>query len=181
MNIPSASNGLSSANLQEILAEAENAFSDSRKDAKITRQLHHDKNMLLLDQNIGSLKDQASQLGKAGWLNFIVGVVSNLAAIATQVIGILLPGVGAFIASVVNQVIQGVGQAISALDPFGKKARAAGIQGEDHKKNAENESKRFGMEDERLRQMETSQQTFKNRMEKSMEQLEKAQEAAVRS
>lgn len=175
----SSSNG-SSVNLMEILAQADKVASDSKKDSKVMRQLYHQKNMRHLDGNIAKLKEQSSQIGKAGWFNFIVGMFSNLFNIASMVVSVVLPGVGTAIATMANSAMQGLLKGIAQLNPFSKKARNAGIQAEEFKKLAKNSQYKFDMEDERLDAKTESQSIFKRRMERAIEDVQKAQEAAVR-
>ena len=162
------SGNVSSGNLQDILAQAEEASSDERKDAKITRQLYHQKKMTMLDGNISKLKEQSSQLGKAGWLSFFTGIVAQ----GLQFLDLLVPGLGTVLSTAVNQT--------QSLNPFAKNAREAGVDAENYKKKAEKEDYRFAMEDERIKAMVESDQIFKNRMEKAIENVQKSQEAAVR-
>ena len=174
------SNSVSTASLQDILAQAETAAGDVRKDAKIARKMYHDKNIRLFDKNIGALKKQQSQLGKAGWFNFVVGMVSNFLNIATAVLSAIFPPL-APVFMAVNAAMQGALQAVSHINPFAKKAGAAGIKAQEFQKLAEKEQFRGSMEDERIKAMVESGHIFKNRMEKTIENLQKSQEAAVRA
>lgn len=179
MSIGISSSGGSQVNLLEALAQADKVASDSKKDSKITRQLHHQKNMRHLDDNVAKLKEQSDQIGKAGWFNFIVGMFSNLFNIAAQIISVALPGLGTAIANVVNTGLQSILQGISQLNPFSKNAREAGIEAEESKKLAQNAQFKFDMEDERLDAMTDSQGILKRRMERAIEDVQKSQEAAV--
>lgn len=180
MNIESVSAGAESINIQDLLAGADKSTSDARKDSKIMRQLHHAKSERALDQNIAALQKQADQMGKSGMLNFVVGLVTNLVAVAAQVLSVIFPGVGAMVATLVNKVVQTVGQAIQTKDPYAKEARQEGINAESYKKEAATASHQSGIEDEFIKQLEGSGQTTRNRMEKAFEDLLKAKDAAVR-
>lgn len=172
-------NGFSSGNIQDILAQAESASGDVRKDAKIMRQIHHNKNNRLLDQNISALKKQQSQLGKAGWMNFAIGMMSNLMNIATTVFSAIFPPL-APVFMAVNAALQAGLKAVSQINPFSKNAGKAGVQAQEFQKLAEKEQFKSTLEDERIKAMVESGQIFKNRMEKAIENFQKAQEAAVR-
>lgn len=166
-------------NIMQLIEEASQITDDQQKDLKITRKLHHQKNMGLLDQNIDSLKDQQKQLGKAGVFNFVLGMVSNFFNLATTIVGTLFPP-AAPIANAVNTFLQGVIQSIASLNPHTKKAGEAGVEAEEFKKMAEDESYKFVMEDERLKGTEESNETFKRRMEQAIQDTQKSQEVAVK-
>lgn len=172
-------NGVTSGNIQDILAQAEEASGDARKDAKIARQLYHDKNSRLLDQNISALKKQQSELGKAGWFNFAIGMFSNLLNVAATALSAFIPPLAPVIMAG-NLALQGGLQAVSNINPYTKSAGKAAVDASEFQKLAEKEQFKSGMEDERIKAMVESNQVFKNRMEKTIEILQKSQEAAVR-
>lgn len=169
-----------SLNIEDMIANADQVSRDIRNDAKITRQLTHQKNMAFVDKHIGKLKEQGNQVGKAGWFNFFIGLASNFVNALTQVLNLVLPGIGPAIAQIANQFVQGMLNAVGQINPHNKKASEAGIKAEAFKKDASHEGYLSQMEDERIKQMVESHQIFKNRMEKAMDHLQKAKETTVK-
>lgn len=166
-------------NLQDILAQADKANSDVRKDAKLARRIHHNGRMEQLDKNVSFMKKQADQVKKQGVLNFVFGMINNFLNIATQVLSAIFPPF-APIFMAINKAIQGILGAIQQLDPHGNKARKAGTQAEEAKKNAEQESFLTSMDDEHLKQTEESQRLTSNRLEQAIQNLQKSHDAILR-
>src|SRR3989338_3861248 len=77
-----------------LMEEASQTAADSIKDAKIARKLHHNKNMRLMDQSIGKMRDQQDQLKKASGLGFVFGMISNMMNMVTQVLSAIFPEIG---------------------------------------------------------------------------------------
>lgn len=180
LSVTNAGSG-SSVDVMRLMEEASQAAGDSRKDNKIARRLHHDKNMSLLDKSIGQMKDQQAELGKASKWGFVFGMISNFLNIATQALSAIFPPL-APVFMAVNKAVQSVFGTIGkkVVDDHNLGAGKAGVKSEEFKKMAENENYKFGMEDEHLKASTESHAIFKNRMEKALDNIQKSQEAAIR-
>ncbi len=165
--------------IQTLLEEANQDSLEARKDTKLARAIHHEKNMALLDKNISALQKQQNALGKAGTFNFFIGICSNFFNIGTLALSLALPPL-APVFQAANQGIQGVINSVSQLNPYTKEAGQAGVNAEKFKKWAEVENFQTSIEEEHLKSMTESQQTFKNRMEKALENMERSEETVLK-
>lgn len=167
-------------NLQEIIALTDKASSDTQKDLKATRKLNHLKKMNHLDQNIHELKTQQSQLSKAKWFNFIIGMVSNVFNALSSVLSAVLPGVGPMIAKIGNSFLQKVLELVGQMNPHQSKADQAQIKAKEFEHLAQADQFQQSIEEERLQAEKETQQLSKKRLEQALNHIQEGQRSVIR-
>lgn len=169
----------SQINMTALVATVDEAYADQKKDSRVQKQIQHSKKMDALNKNIGEFKKQEDKTSKAGIFQFFMGIGSTFFNLLSQIFTFVLPGVGPFVAQVINGALQGAIESASKLNPFEKSARKSTLKAEQHSMEAQNRDYAYGIEDERLQEIVASNQLVKKRMEESLANLEKGAEAAV--
>ncbi len=177
MTLSTAAVGGQSFDAQGIMEEADSMYADQRKDAKIARNLSHQKRMGAMDQNIGKLREVQDQTKKAGKFSFITGIIGTIVSSAIKLLDLVVPGLG----TILSSVTQGVTQGVQQMNPHTEKAADAKVDAEEYTKKAENYSHQSQINQEQETAASESQQTCKRRLEKAIDNLQQAQSAAVRA
>lgn len=173
--------GPAAVNIQDILAEFNQASQGARKDSRIARELHHQKSMRFLDGQISQLKAQQSRMGSSALLQFFTNMFTQLLNVAATVLGMVLQPTAAIITQISNRVLQTVLQGIAILDPHAKKARELGVQAEEQKKNAEAENHKTTIAGDHIRNEEESLKLVTSRLEKALDNIHGSREVVLKA
>ncbi|MBU0505924.1 MAG: hypothetical protein ABII18_07650 [bacterium] len=125
-------------NIESILAETQQSYSDQKKDARMMRDAHFQGRMTMLDNNIDKLKESKKQSEKAGLFNTLVSTIGGLLSQASQLLNAWMPGLG----SAVSSALKVITNIMQSQNPYKKKASQAQIDSEEYKKMAEYEGNR---------------------------------------
>ena len=172
----------SSINIISLMGEADKASNDAKKDVRVARKSAHLERMGALEENIDSMEDQRDQMKSNGLFNFVIGMVSNFLNMATQIISFACPP-AAPIANMVNQTLQGAIQGLSQYKngEASEEQMDSEIEQQKFMKIAEDAQNRYSIEDEFYKSYEQSGNTVDQRLEASLQNMMKAQDAAVRA
>ncbi|EKD41499.1 MAG: hypothetical protein ACD_73C00690G0002 [uncultured bacterium] len=154
---------------------------DMRKSNLLMRQLHSNKKVAALDNSIGQMKKQQSELKQAANKGFIFGMISNFLQIAKVVICALFPAAAPLISKImdiVQPILNTVSQKLVSKDQLS--AQDAQIKSETLKNAAEKESKLYAQTDERIQDDKQNAQTIKSRLEAALNNVQQGNSAAVR-
>jgi hypothetical protein len=182
MSLSTLPAGESSIDMISLMGEADKANNDAKKDVRQARKSAHLERMGALDENIDSMQDQKDKMKGNSVFNFVMGMVSNMMNIAAQVISTVFP-VLAPIVTLINSAVQAVMKSVSQYVNGDAAAdqKQCEIDQQKFQKIAEESQNRYGMEDEFYKSFEQSGNTIDQRLEASLQNMMKAQDAAVRA
>jgi hypothetical protein len=162
-------------NIESVLAEAQQSYSDQKKDARLMRDVHFQQRMTMLDGNIDKLKESKKQSEKAGLFNTLVSAIGGLLSQASQLLNAWIPGLG----SAVSSAFKMITNIMQSQNPYKKKASQAQIDSEEFRKNAEYAGNRSQIYSDDLSSTRSSQNQETQHLNKAIDNIMAARSVAV--
>ncbi len=161
------------------MGESQQANNDAKKDVRLMRKSAHLERMGALEENIDSMEDQRDKMKSASVFNFVIGMVSNFVNMAVQAFSFAFPAAAPFL-QLGNQTIQGFLQGLSALKNPEAAMMDSQIDQQKFQEMAEEAQYQYDMADETYKSYDESGDLINQRLEASLQNIMKAQEASAR-
>lgn len=156
------------ANLQNLLELQDKDSAEARKKSRVQRENHYRKNIGLLENHIGELRKQQKNSWKAALFGFFVKLFSQ----AIKALDFLVPGLGTIVSKVAST--------LGSLNPFQHKAQNAAVKAKEFEQMAKIEGNQYEKYKNRTQDEEQHRNRMIQRIEKAVDDLQKAKEATVR-